>query len=535
MRLTAGLAALLFGGIVFGGPTIEIPRFGGGLARMVPDRVLVQFRKAPTLAQFRSVVSPLGVCEYSNPSTGFHTIRLAPGKGPTQAVALLSRNPLVRYAEPDYYAEFAMIPNDALWGNQWDKVIIDAPAAWDLTLGDPNTLIAFTDSGIVSHEDLNGQFDPGWNVKLNNNNLTDDLGHGTKVVGYAAAKINNSAGVAGLAPNCRYMMIKINTGGAVTTSDMANGITYAVNHGARVVSTSIISTFPVAALLTATNLALDNGLVVIAAAGNSNNQTKTYPAGYTGVLGVCGTSTTDTRGWQSTYGTWVAVAAPMDNIWSCDWNGFNQYSLGTGTSYAAPQVAGEAGMIYGLIADPGQRTKALADEVRAIILANTDPVNFAVQTGRINVGRAINNTFVNVSGHLDLPNYSGSLTSLNWTLVLREPGTTNLVESRPITLDVNGNYSTRFTKKGTYDVVLHGTHWLDAGLAGQALVRGSQTLNFVPINGDVSGDNSIDIFDLNLILNTFGQSGNPNDVTGDGIINLYDLNVTLIGFGAHGF
>lgn len=549
MRFVAGFGAtLLLIGASFGDVQFGAPRFGT-TPKAIPDRVVVSFKRTPSYSEFRSVCAPYGDYVDSAPSLGFYVIGVANGQPTSRVIAALKKNPLIATADPDYYCEFCLIPNDTYWGNQWDKVKINAPLAWDYTLGSPDSLIAFTDTGfltngvdksVTNHEDLVGQFDAGWNVYANNNNLADDLGHGTKVAGYAAAKLNNGLGVAGLAPNCRYMMVKVNFGQTVSTTNVANGIQYAIDHGARVISTSIISFVDVPVLKTAAANAIAAGVVLCAAAGNNNNTAISYPAGYPSVLGVAMTYDQDQRGWNSSYGTWCLLAAPGQNVWSCDWtaaSGPTAYSLGTGTSYASPQVAAEAGMIYAMIGATGQRTLALADEVRSIIKQWVAPVSFTLAPGggRIDVGAAILNTYVTVTGTITPGQYVGPLAGLQFDIQLRSPGNPSVVETQHVALDSAGKYTARFLKKGTFDVVVTGNHWLKAGIPNQTVVRGSQTLDFALVNGDATRDNVVDLYDLTTVLGDFGLTVSPFDLDGDSACDLDEINIVLINFAMRGF
>ncbi|MEP0766765.1 MAG: S8 family serine peptidase [Fimbriimonadia bacterium] len=505
--------------------------------RIAPDRVVVELSRPVTLGEFRAMCEGVGDGLYSIPALNTHVLRLAPGLDPTRTAERLRRLPWVRDAGPDYLLELAHVPNDPLFGSQWDKTMVGAEAAWDITKGSSDTIIAILDTGVMlDHEDLIGQFVPGWNVQDQNTNVYDDFWHGTRVTGVAAAIMDNNKGIAGMAPQCRYMPVKILKNGSGTVLDMAAGLTWAADNGARVCNISSVSPSGHPTLLNAVRYCVSNGVVVVAAAGNSNNTSKYYPAGYPEVISVAASNVNDTRGWNSTYGSWVMVAAPGQDLLS---TGLNtppgDYKNSTGTSYAAPLVAAEAGMIYGLLAQPGERAEWLGLAVRDIIQANVVPKDW-VKYGRVNVAAALQNVFVDVSGRVTLDAWIPGPEGVVLTLQLREQGTQTVVEETAITLDDQGNYSARFRRSGEYDLVLVGGGWLNEGHASVVLPRGQSQFDFVTRNGDVDRSNMIDLLDINMLLQAWGLSGSrPEDVNGDGEVSLPDLSVVLINFARSGF
>ncbi len=527
-----GLLAIL-PSVLFAGPTFNLPTMP--TSGYVPDRVLIRFKQTPTLEQFRSIVQPIGDCEFTIPQLAVHAIRIGTGQNPLALAKQLEKNPAIEYAEPDYYLQLAYTPNDPLYSNQWDKPMINAPEAWDYTKGDPNTIIAVLDSGYrLDHEDLQGQLANYWNVVLNNNDVHDDLGHGTLVFGMAGAIMDNNLGLAGLAPKCRFLMVKITSGGGATDSASAAGMTWAADHGARVVNFSLAGPSGSTTLQNGVTYLRNAGVVFVVAAGNNNNTSATYPGIYTHSIAVAESNDQDNRGYQSTYGTWVEVAAPGQNVWSTNWDSYSDYQPRTGTSYAAPLVTAEAGLIYGIIADPGERTTALADEVRNIIQSNCVAKSF-VAYGRVDVGAAIRNSYATVSGHIDLDVWQGGSNGVQIKLDLRQPGTQTVVQSRTAVLDATGNYSVRFTKAGTFDLVASGPVWLNAGAASISLARGMNSQNFSLISGDITRDNAINTIDINQIFVFFGTVAPGSDIDGDGLVDLADLSTLFINYGLTGF
>src|SRR5437773_5890907 len=120
-------------------------------------------------------------------------------------LAALKRDPGIEFAERDYVAQAAFMPNDALVvaGSEWHLAKIQAPLAWNVTTGTSNIVVALLDSGInAAHPDLAGKILPGYDFVWNDSDPADDFGHGTAVAGVVAAAGNNGVGVAGVAYGC---------------------------------------------------------------------------------------------------------------------------------------------------------------------------------------------------------------------------------------------------------------------------------------------------------------------------------------------
>lgn len=265
------------------------------------------------------------------------------------------------------------IVSDPLFGDQWGLQKIEIAPAWAQSHGSPNVIIAFIDSGVdLTHPDLssqlwlnpgeiaangidddnNGYIDDvrGWNFVADNNDVADDSGHGTLVTGVGVAR-DNAVGIAGVCSRCRFMPVKVaNISGTANYSDIALGILYAAQKGAKVINISLggysNSTFLRDAIQTAREV---YGVVVVAGAGNDDSTQLFYPAAYEGVLGAAGTDEDDLKAVFSNYGDWVAVSAPSTNIITTASGG--GWVESTGTSMAAPFVSGLAGLLRSLHPD----------------------------------------------------------------------------------------------------------------------------------------------------------------------------------------
>jgi subtilisin family serine protease len=341
-----------------------------------------------------------------------YRLRLAPNVDVLRAVQELSANPAVAYAEPDYLAHIIAVPSDPLYSEQWGLAQVNAPAAWDVVRGDYTVVIAIIDSGIdTTHADLsdklwtnpgeipgngidddnNGYVDDihGWNIVDGNADLSDNTGHGTQVAGVASADTNNGSGIAGVCWGCRIMPVKVTqVGGVANYSDIAAGVAYAAQKGAEVINLSL-GGYNDSATLRAAIAAASQTAVVVGGAGNDNKSDAFYPAAYDDyVLAVASTTSSDVKVGTSNYGTWVDVSAPGEVITTTFSGG--GYGATSGTSMAAPFVAGLAGLLRSQ--NPGWS----ANMVRAQIANTTDDIDGLnpgyegkLGSGRINAGQAV--------------------------------------------------------------------------------------------------------------------------------------------------
>jgi thermitase len=134
--------------------------------------------------------------------------------------------------------------------------------------------------------------------------------HGTYIAGVVGLAGANGVGNAGFCPGCRIMPVQVGADSGAYLSDIATGLTWAADHGARVANMSWAGTSSSSTLQTAINYAHSKGLVLTAAAGNSNCNCPTYPAAYSGMLAVGGTDNSGNKAGDSNYGSWVTLAAP---------------------------------------------------------------------------------------------------------------------------------------------------------------------------------------------------------------------------------
>ena len=292
------------------------------------------------------------------------------------ALRQLRRSQVVKFAERERSAvRLDTVPNDYWWPNEWSQRLVNAPRAWDITTGSANTVVAILDTGIdASQPDLQGTFVGGWNTLAGAAETTDNDGHGTLAAGVAVARGNNSIGIASYCWTCSLMPVKVIDTNAGTFSSVASGITWAVDHGARVISLSLGFTSSSSTLQSAVRYAHDRNAIIVAAAGNYGNTTPVYPAAYPEVLSVAGTDGSDALYSWSNFGSWVKLAAP-----GCNFTTGRSAWYGTfcGTSSAAPALAGVAALAasFAPLASNTQIEQALQTAAA--------PIGASVQYGRV--------------------------------------------------------------------------------------------------------------------------------------------------------
>jgi len=251
------------------------------------------------------------------------------------------------YVEPNFLLQAAdTIPNDPNWGLQYGLANIHAPQGWDLTTGSTVVTIAIIDTGVdYGHLDLVDKLVPGYDFVNNDAAPQDDNGHGTHVAGIAAASSNNGVGVAGVSWGARIMPVKVlNASGGGTYADTASGVIWAADHGAQVINLSLGGTGPSAVLADAINYAHSQGVVVVAAAGNTGSNFVLYPARYPNVIAVA--KTNSTNNWDgSNYGPEIDLAAPGASIYSTVVGGYDYKS---GSSMSTGYVSGVAAILKGI-------------------------------------------------------------------------------------------------------------------------------------------------------------------------------------------
>lgn len=317
------------------------------------------------------------------------------------SMSLYALNKNVRYVEHDHLAQAtddrpasAVVPNDPSFALQWGLTKIKAERAWDnAVIGPSNIGIAILDTGIdQNHPDLASRITR--NVNFTDSTTVDDLyGHGTHVAGIAAAISNNGINGAGISFNVGdlWNLKVLADDGFGFYSWIASAITFAADEGASVINMSLSGSSPAQILEDAVLYAWQNGVVIAAAAGNSNSSSPEYPAAYEKVISVAATDQNDLKASFSNFGDGVDVAAPGVQIYSTCPNHANtigclNFGSLNGTSMAAPFVAGLAALIKATFPSLNKR------KIRRAIEKSTETVpgtGTLYKFGRIHAARAI--------------------------------------------------------------------------------------------------------------------------------------------------
>lgn len=206
--------------------------------------------------------------------------------------------------------------------------------------------VAVIDGGIDrNHPDLKDNVISSVNIMDPMRKAPADL-HGTHVAGIIAAQSGNHIGGAGVNPNAKIMGIDVFNGSRWAYDYIiAEGIMYAIENDAEVINMSLGSPFPSPIIEAAVQTAIESGITVVAAAGNSGINTMEYPAAYEGVISVGSTNENKKLSEYSTFGPSVDLVAPGEAIYSTAYNGKSTYQKLSGTSMASPVVAGVASLL----------------------------------------------------------------------------------------------------------------------------------------------------------------------------------------------
>jgi thermitase len=413
----ASFAAVVIGcgAITLAAPSNAVPPSSAATqSSHVAGQIMVNFRDKGAAA---GVLRQHGLKEGPGiGSTGAQLIKVPAGKE-LQLIDALSRNPAVEYAEPDelvtaatadqyFPRQYALQNNGQSFTNTASTLTVatgkadadvDAVEAWNVTTGG-DTRVAIVDSGVASD---NPDISPKVVARANFSDAAtgeDNYGHGTHVAGIVAATADNTIGVAGVCPSCTILDAKVlNDSGSGSSSRIANGISWAVSNGAKVINMSLGQRVSSRTLEAAVNSAWNAGAVIVAAAGNAGTQAKIYPGAYPNVIAVAATDNSDVKASFSSYGAqWVDVAAPGVNVYSTfpnhpfvlgTQNGRSQgYDVASGTSMASPMVAGAAALVWSSPAGTANTS------VRAKVESTADRITGTGTSwahGRVNACKAV--------------------------------------------------------------------------------------------------------------------------------------------------
>jgi subtilisin family serine protease len=322
--------------------------------------------------------------------------------------------PGVVYAEPDYVGEGgATVPDDTHFNLQYglhqaSDADMDAPEAWDLTLGSEDVIIAVLDTGSDSdHEDFADKLVAGYDFAYGDADPEDDHGHGSNVGSIAAAVSNNATGIAGACWNCKIMTLKVlDADNYGFYSWWTDAMVWAADNGADLINMSAGGTSPSTTLLNGVLYAWNAGVPHISITHNDNTGEIRYPGRYAQTITVGATNDQDDRavpfcwGGGSNWGPQIDVVAPGDWIPGVNMGG--GYSYWCGTSQAAPHVAGLGGLMMSVYPSIGR------EEMRHLLQSGAeDQVGLPAEDtagfdqyhgwGRVNMDRTLLGTLASMT------------------------------------------------------------------------------------------------------------------------------------------
>ncbi|MCK5534744.1 S8 family serine peptidase, partial [bacterium] len=317
----------------------------------------------------------------------WHKISLPPNTTLEELSEIYKNCPEIELVEPNHIYDICSSPNDPYynsstsWGqsyrDMWGLHKIGLSHAWEIEKGNASIIVAVVDTGIdhthpdITHniwhnsgeipdngidDDHNGYIDDtiGWNFTNNSNDPKDGQGHGSHIAGTIAGITNNATGISGISWNSQIMSVKgISDNGWGTAADLANSIKYAADNGANIINLSWGGIGTSWIIKEALDYAYSKGCIIVAAAGNSNQDVNTFfPANYEKAITVAATNFLDEKTFFSNYGTKIDVAAPGMDILSLKAEGTvtsgvvgTNYCRLSGTSMSAPHVCGIAALI----------------------------------------------------------------------------------------------------------------------------------------------------------------------------------------------
>ena len=493
----------------------------------------------------------------------------------------LKENDEVEWAEPKILRELDYIPNDPYLNSQYALEKIKAYEAWDISKGDSSIIVGIIDSGVNwGHPDLaphiwiNKNEIPDNNIDDDNNGFIDDIrgwdfgglegtpdndpsedlaaNHGTYVAGISGAVTDNDIGVASIGFNCKVMPVKVTARYLASLAGTpyifwgSEGIIYAADNGAKIINCSFGGDIFSKLEQEAINYATSRGALVVASAGNDNNDYIHYPSGCENVLSVASTDQEDLKSSFSNYGISVDVCAPGSDIYSTFFT--NNYASNSGTSMSAPFVSGLAVLVMEKFPDylPQQVAEQIRVNADDIYTQNPDYM-YMLGKGRINASNTLTSTNSisvraadikffdeapggNGNGYLEngetisikmkFINYLAPVSNLNITLESMSPGAivqnNNFNAGSLATLDSTDNYTLN------YSVLLDNS------------LQQNEELIFRLI---FSADNYSDFQLFNTTVNVSYDNQSANDISltisSDGALGFNDFGSFRQGYGFH--
>jgi serine protease len=345
------------------------------------DSIVLDFREDVPAAQIENQVSMIAQQYHVKPhlnsefSDADHVYVVKGDRAELNDLKKSELTKLTEFIEPNYVYGALFVPNDPEYSKQWNLRSINVEQAWDETKGNGVT-VAVIDTGVSRVPDLQDtKFVKGYDFVNDKVEAEDDNGHGTHVAGTIAQSTNNNYGVAGIAYEASIMPLKVlSESGGGTIADIAEAIKYAANNGAGVINMSLGGAGESHLMQEAIDYAYHKGVVIIAAAGNSNENSASYPARYPHVIGVAALDAAGEKASYSNFGAGVDIAAPGGDLNAkvvqeiIDPETGKPALLGfQGTSMAAPHVAGVAALVKASgIEEPDEVRRVLLQSARVV-------------------------------------------------------------------------------------------------------------------------------------------------------------------------
>ncbi len=339
---------------------------------LVADTIVVDFQDGTTKATYDELEKGWGIDLEFNSVEGTQDGITIGRVDPARREALLEKirqDPRVERAEALVRVHADFVPNDPQFKAQWNLQLIGMPDAWEVSAGEGVT-VAVIDTGIAYEDagefrtvpDLKGaRFVQGYDFVNDDEHANDDHGHGTHVAGTIAQVTHNGEGVAGIAYKATLMPIKVlDANGSGTSADVADGIRFAADHGAKVMNLSLGGGARSQVMADAVAYARKKGVLVVCAAGNGGRGVVEFPAAYPGALAVSAVGPTGELASYSSWGKELDIAAPggdkrlrgreedgiLQNTIAPGNPGRSVYAWFNGTSMATPHVAGVAALLF---------------------------------------------------------------------------------------------------------------------------------------------------------------------------------------------
>ncbi|GAF66315.1 putative extracellular serine protease [Bacillus sp. TS-2] len=352
----------------------------------IENQVVIKFKDHEKATDWLQEHAELQVVKENLP----YYVVSSPNETTEQLLERLQNDFSLAFTEPIYLFNKQGLtkPNDEFFEPyQWNLEQINTSGGWDLSGGN-NITIAILDTGVdPNHADLKDKIKTGYNAFDESDDFSDAHGHGTHVAGVAAAMTNNVTGIAGISWNSTILPVKVlNDEGEGSSYDVAKGIYWAVDQGAKVINMSLGDYYDSEILYDAIKYAYDRDVVIVVASGNDNVEDPMYPAQYSEVLTVAAVDQNKNRAFFSNYGNHVDISAPGEHIPSLFIN--NEYTVMSGTSMASPHVAGLAGLVRSLRPDLSNQ------EVYDVITSSADDLGTKGKDayyghGQINIEKAL--------------------------------------------------------------------------------------------------------------------------------------------------